>query len=364
MKQLVKICVVAFTAFAFMGGVWSEPASAAKLGKTLDEIKTLAKTEGPARIAITWRKKLRKALTKAFKKKYDLKVKATRVRGLASRERILNESIAGVVAHDLVNVSGELRTQYIKAGVVIAVPWGKFFPGLKKAVISPDNYFVASGFSKYGIVYNTKLVPKDRIPKGWADCLDPYWKGNFAVLTRPRTFTGLWPGWGKDKSIAYHKKLKANKPMWSSGQTATVTKIGAGEVAMGCGLGLHGLINVKRRDPTAPIEFVVTPDLPIQIGEALALMKGSKNPNAAVLLAGFLASKDGQKFYHIQGRSSPFIKGSVSAKLIKDAGAKLVWGGWEFAGARETEAAGEIVAAWGFPKAKRSKRRKRKRKKK
>ena len=82
-------------------------------------------------------------------------------------------------------------------------------------------------------------------------------------------------------------------------------------------------------------------------------MKGAKSPNAAVLLAGYLASPEGESFYHIQGRSSPFVKGSVAAKMVKKAGAKLVWGGWKWAGKREAAASRDIVEAWGFPKAKR-----------
>ena len=89
------------------------------------------------------------------------------------------------------------------------------------------------------------------------------------------------------------------------------------------------------------------------MGEGLSLMKGAKSPNAAVLLAGFLASPEGEAYYHLQGRSSPFVKGSRAAKMIAKAGAKVVWGGWEWAGKREAEASREIVQAWGFPKAKR-----------
>jgi iron(III) transport system substrate-binding protein len=339
----------------FLGATLLLPGApvAAELGKNLKEITALAKKEGTVRIAASWRKKLRRAITKGFKKKYGLKIKATRVRGLASRERILNESIGGVVAQDVVNVSGELREQYIKAGVVVKVDWAKLFPKVNKALISPSSYYIATGFSKYGVAYNTKLVPPNLVPKTWEDCAHPRWKGKVAVMTRPRAYTALWAGWGREKSLAFHKKLKANKPVWSRGNTSTGTKIAAGEQPLGCGLGLHSVVNVKRRDPTATIAFKLLTEVPIQIGEGLAVMKGAKNPNAAVLLAGYLSSKEGEGHYHLQGRSSPFVKGSVADKMVKKAGAKLVWGGWKWAGKREAAASRDIVEAWGFPKAKR-----------
>jgi ABC-type Fe3+ transport system substrate-binding protein len=79
-------------------------------------------------------------------------------------------------------------------------------------------------------------------------------------------------------------------------------------------------------------------------------MKGAKNPNAAVLFAGYLASSEGQAAYQLYGRSNPFVDGTFANQQVKKAGAKLVFGGWEFAGAKEAEAAKKIVEAWGFPK--------------
>lgn len=326
---------------------------AAELGKTIAEITERAKNEPPVRLAVTWRKNLRRTLAKAYKKKYGLTFKATRVRGLASRERILNEGIAGMVSYDLVNVSGELREQYIKAKIITAVPWAELFPDLNKSLIGPNNYFLAASFSKYGIVYNTNLVKGADIPKSWSDCLDPKWKGKVAVMTRPRAYTALWSAWGKEKSLKFHQALKANAPVWSGGNTATATQIAAGEQPLGCGLGHHAVVNAKRRDPTAPLAFAVPEMLPIQIGEGLSLMKGSKSPNAAVLLAGFLASKEGGSYFHLQGRSSPFVPGSVTDEMVKKRGATLAWGGWSWTGKREAEASRDIVQAWGFPKASR-----------
>ncbi len=323
----------------------------AELGKSIDEVKERAKSEGPIQMAVTWRKKLRKALVKEIKKATGVKVKVTRVRGLASRERILNEAIAGVNKFDLVNVSGELRTQYEKAGVIIQAGWAKLFPSADRDAFDPKGYYVATSFSMYGIIYNTKLVPKDKAPKQWSDCISPKWKGKVGVITRPRAYTALWVGWGRKKSLEFHRKLRANKPIWSRGQTDTSTKVSTGEFPIACGPGLHGLVNVKTRDPSAPLEFVFPSDVPVQIGEALALMKNAKSPNAAALVVGFLVSKAGQKHYYLQGRASPFIKGSQTWKMMKEKNAKPIWGGWSAAGKAETKASGEIIQAWGFPKA-------------
>lgn len=358
MKNFTRTITIPCLVVAAGAVAMTAPVQAAEIGKNLDEIQALAKKEATLRIATSWRSKIRKEIAKGFEKKYGIKFKLTRVRGLASRERILNEAIGGMNDYDLVNVSGELRPLFIRAGIILKQEWPRILKSVDKNLFSPDKYFVAGGFSRYGLIYNTKTIKAGNIPKTWADCLDPQWQRNMAVYTRPRTFTGLYPGWGKEKSIAFHKKLRANKPVWTTDQTGTVTKIAAGEYAFGCGFPQHTYNNVVSRDPTANIKFVAPPDLPFQIGEAFAIMKGAKSKNAAVLMMLYLISPDAIKAYHMYGRSSPFVKGTKAWKVVQDPKINMVWGGWEFAGEREAEAAGNIVEAWGFPKGKNRKKRK------
>lgn len=327
-------------------------AAPAEIGKTLNEVKALAKKEGTVRIANSWRGPVLKALAKGAKAKYGIKFKQTRVAGISSRERILSEELAGLHQYDIVNVSGELRPQYIKAGVIHKIPWKTLFPEIRDSLLDPNGWFLAAGFSRYGIVYNTKLVAAKDAPVSFEQCLDPKWRGRMAVYTRPRTWTGMWPAWGKEKSIAFHKKLKANDPIWTSNQTGTIAKIAAGEYPMGCGFPYHSYLNITRRDKSAAIAFIIPKEVPIQIGEAFAIMKGAKNPNAAILFAAFLASPEGQKSYKLYGRSTPFIEGTFASEHIKKFHAKIVFGGWDFAGKKEAAAAKAIVAAWGFPKGK------------
>ena len=240
------------------------PALAAEIGKTLDEVRALAKKEGTVRIANSWRGPVLKALAKGAKATYGITFKQTYVAGISSRERILSEELAGLHQYDIVNVSGELRPQYIKAGVIHKIPWKQLFPGIRDGLLDPNGWFLAAGFSRYGLIYNTKLVAAKDAPKSFEDCLDPKWKGRMAVYTRPRAWTGMWPGWGKDKSLDFHRKLKANSPIWTSNQTGTVAKIAAGEYPMGCGLPYHSYLNIARRDKTAAMAFVVPTEVPIQ----------------------------------------------------------------------------------------------------
>jgi hypothetical protein len=75
-------------------------------------------------------------------------------------------------------------------------------------------------------------------------------------------------------------------------------------------------------------------------------MKAAQNPNAAVLLAGWLASSEGQKGYDQIGRGSPFVEGTEKWRRMQQAGAKPIFGGW---GAEyETAILQKITSIWGL----------------
>jgi hypothetical protein len=57
------------------------------------------------------------------------------------------------------------------------------------------------------------------------------------------------------------------------------------------------------------------------------IFKGSLYPNAALLLAGWLAGPDGQKAYDQLGRGSPFVQESITWNLIRKSRSKTVFEG-------------------------------------
>ena len=78
-------------------------ASGQRLGKDLNEIVQLASKERNVRVATSWEPENEAALLKGFYQKYPaIKVTTDRISGIETRERILNEALAGVVEHDLV----------------------------------------------------------------------------------------------------------------------------------------------------------------------------------------------------------------------------------------------------------------------
>jgi len=327
----------------------SQSLFAAEIGKSLQEITQLANKEKVVRMASALEPDAEKIVLSGFHQKYPgVKVEHTRISGAGSREKILSEGLGGLYEFDIADISSELQEKFIKAKVVAGpIEWRKLFPQVPEVHFSPNGYFVAVGFSTHGIAYNPALVSRESVPKKWEDCLDPRWKGKFVVDTRPKTLAGLYRGWGEAKVLEYAAQLKNNQPIWKRGQTETLTQLASGEYPMLCGAYYQSVDRILRRDPKAKIAISLPTEVPVSMGESLAVLKGAKSPNAAVLLAGWLSTTEGQRAYDQVGRGSAFVEGTEVAKLVQKAGAKVIFGGWdEFE--YEPAITKKILAVWGF----------------
>jgi iron(III) transport system substrate-binding protein len=329
------------------GDAISQPA---RVGKSLEEISKLAAKEGRVRMASSIDPEQEQLVFGAFNQKYPMiKVEHTRMSSPQNLERILSEALAGLVENDLVDVTSDFRNHYVKAGVLAGpFEWRKLFSNVPQLHISPDGYYAGVGFSTSIISYNPSLVPPNQVPKKWEDCLNPYWKGKFIVDARPKPFAALLLAWGEEKLLKYARDLKGNQPVFNRSQSEGINQVVSGESLMHCGTYYPTTKSVLLRDAKANVAITMPSEVPVGIGTSLAVMKGAANPNAALLLAGWLASPEGQKGYDRIGRGSPFVEGSEKWKLIREVGAKTIFGGWQ-ASDYEPAILKKIVAAWGFP---------------
>jgi ABC-type Fe3+ transport system substrate-binding protein len=345
LKRFALMTLALFAPLAWGPTAWPQ----ARVGKTLEEIVRLAEQEGRVRIASALERDEEALVFQSFGQKYPkIKIEATRVTGSDSREKIFTEGLAGVVEYDVADISSEVQGKFIKAGLLAGpFEWRRLFPNIDDKQVSPNGYLVGVGWSTHIIAYNSSLVLPDRVPKRWEDCLDPYWKGKFVVDTRPKTLTGLSVSWGEEKTLDFAARLKSNQPVWKRGQTEALTQLAAGEYSMICGSYYQSLHKLRRRDSKSKLAVSFPAEVPSSVGEALAVLKGGNNPNAAILLAGWLASPEGQKAYDKIGRGSPLVEGSEKWQLMRKAGARVVLRGWED-DASEEALSKKILSVWGL----------------
>jgi ABC-type Fe3+ transport system substrate-binding protein len=321
-------------------------------GKSFSEIVALAKKEGKVRFTSgTPDEQQAKSFFKSFREKYpEINVEYTRATPRSDSERILAELLSGQIEYDLLTVLDTLIPKYKKAGVLAGpFDWQALF-GIRDTYISPDRYFVGAGASTDAIVYNTKQTPKERIPRSWEDCLDPFWRGKFIVDSRGGSFVRVYPLWGKEKLLDFARRLAANKPVWMAGNSDAVTLVANGEYPMMCGAFYSSTMRILSRAPDTPMGVSIPKEVGANLYATMAVVKRARYPNAALLLAGYLATDEGQKAYRGVFRDSPFDEGSDFGKRIKEAGAKVVFSGWDFTPEKETEVVNWLLQVWGFRK--------------
>ncbi len=237
-------------------------------------------------------------LAEKFSKKYPfIKLSHWRADSEDIAQKISAEVRANNVVADVVEGTGvgELTTQ-----AKLVQPY--FTPALAaypERYRDPSGLWTPTRLSYYGIAYNTKLVPASRVPKTYADLLDPQWKGKMAwrIGTASGTalfLTNLRLAWGEDNAARYFEKLKEQMIVnFGAGSARTlVDRVIAGEYAIALNIFAHHPLISKAKG--APVDSQLM-DPVASTAATMSIVKGARHPHAALLLVDFILSKEGQE---------------------------------------------------------------------
>jgi ABC-type Fe3+ transport system substrate-binding protein len=237
-------------------------------------------------------------LADAFMKKYSF-VKLTFWRGdteeivdkLAAEERANNvvaDVVEGTGVGDLAEYAGLAQPYYTP--MVEAMP---------ERYRDPRGRWTYTRISYFSIAYNTKLVPPDRVPKSYDALLDPRWQGKLAWRTgtasgTPLFITTIRLSRGEEKSAEYFHKLATQKMInFGSGSARTlVDRVIAGEFPIALNIFAHHPLISKAKG--APVDSQLMDPVPSTAG-TMVIPKGVRHPYAAMLLADFILSREGQQ---------------------------------------------------------------------
>ena len=168
-------------------------------------------------------------------------------------------------------------------------------PGLR----DPRNLWAAPRLSYFGLAYNTKLVAPGAQPKTYEDLLDPRWKGKMAWRIgtsggTPLFITSLRVLWGEERAMAYLRKLAEQKIVnFGSGSARTlVDRVMAGEYPIAIQIFAHHPLISKGKGASIDTQLL---DPVTVTNSTLLIPKGVKRPHAALLLADYILSKEGQE---------------------------------------------------------------------
>jgi iron(III) transport system substrate-binding protein len=288
-------------ALVFAGGAWAQSPDDILLYSGPDREQRLvegAKREGQVVIyAALIQNQAMRPLADGFGKKYPF-IRLTTWR--ADSEDIVQKAAAEVRANnvvaDLVEGTGA-GEQAVEAN--IAQPYyAPAVAGFPEIYRNPTGLWVPTRLSYYGVAYNTKLLPPDRVPTSYADLLDPRLQGRMAwrigsSTGTPLFLTNLRLAWGEEKARAYFDRLKDQKIVnFGAGSARTlVDRVVAGEYAIALNIFAHHPLISKAKG--APVNSQLM-DPVATTAATMSVVKGLHHPYAAMLLADYILSREGQ----------------------------------------------------------------------
>jgi iron(III) transport system substrate-binding protein len=341
----------ALTLSLFLLGLLKTSAASAELAAplTMTSLIAGAKKEGKLSWGTYLDEKEVGEINQAFQKEFPfIKIEYTRLR--PPHERLMLEMQAGNFPYDAMMVRPNLIAQHKQLGHFFeAINWRSLF-GVDQRMIYPEGYGVSVVTNPIVIVYNKNLVPKERVPKTWSGCHDPYFKGKLVSLVDASHTVALWSAYGDKWTLDFAKKLLANNPRWVSGNTNSQTLVATGEMLMVCPAGHGSFYRYVKDQPGVPLDAVF-PDGPVVTNRDVLItpIKGAASPNAAVLLTGWIATK-GVTLMRT-GRESIFHPGSELGARVQRMMRDVKVEPWEML-AEEEKYERQLMEIWGFPKAK------------
>jgi iron(III) transport system substrate-binding protein len=169
--------------------------------------------------------------------------------------------------------------------------------------VEPGHHWVVVRESYTGIGVNTKLLPAEKAPKTYRDLLDPQWKAKMALSgssTTPVTWVGTM---ALTYGVDFVRKLgQQNIRVYNLTGRALANLMISGEVALSPTI--YNSHVAESRSKGAPLEWFAPGPVPVT-DSCVAIARKAPHPHAAMLLADFLMSKEGQLLYRDLGYYSP-----------------------------------------------------------
>jgi ABC-type Fe3+ transport system substrate-binding protein len=168
-------------------------------------------------------------------------------------------------------------------------PEYKFLPAELK---DKAGYWGSTFQNTFVLAYNKRNVKPDDVPRTYEDLLKPIWKGRQIINDTENFewFDGLLTYWGRDKGLAYFRRLAQQEQIFQRGARGRVQLVAAGEAPLTIGYGPHAQSFVNQG---APIEWVPLEPVVVIIN-TVSITSKPAHPAAAKLFVDFLFSKPAQ----------------------------------------------------------------------
>jgi ABC-type Fe3+ transport system substrate-binding protein len=203
------------------------------------------------------------------------------------------------------------------AEVAQPVDFRKYVPRLPENTMYFGKRAVVAVTVLESFIYNTQLIPPDRVPKSFADLLKPEWKGKIASTNYQGLFgnyLGLDAMMGHDGMLSYYRRF--------SGQLAGLVtcgdtdRVASGEfLIFGLDCGDHQTRLAQRKGQ--PLGIIHPREGTAIYAFAPGIPLTAAHPAAARLFIAYLLTPDGQKvLWDVMGGDNAALPGSHMAGVI------------------------------------------------
>ena len=263
-------------------------------------------------------------LEATFNKRFGLNMKIRFSAGPemnAMAARVITELKTGAKASsDIYHGSQSHLSLLHKEKALEQVNYSGIFPWITKEMEIFPGEGVLIFTSLRGMIYNSKLIPKDKAPKSYDDLVDPNlsptWAGKLAIPPYVSWLVELSMIWSEAKVKNFTKKLVA----LSGGRLrySEEERVVSGEFPIAANMGGATEQMWQWQAKGAPLLAVMgsTPVLPSYF--QLAVPRNSAHPNLSKLFVGFMASKEAQAILEKHDfRTSHLVEGTMMSNYLK-----------------------------------------------
>ncbi len=200
--------------------------------------------------------------------------------------------------------------------------WKLFEAGVKRAGLEadPPNWIVATAYA-FVPVWNRKCPGFANVKiKSWTDLHNPAFKGKMSIGDARKSFTyaASWAGIEAALGKSYFPKfVELTQPVVLFRTEESLQKVIACEYPIQIWQ-LPGRVHQRaQEDPTLDLAAAWPEEGVVVIGVPMAILKGSKHPNAAKLLMEFLLSEEGLTAYVADEAHFAFRDGLKTPDAVK-----------------------------------------------
>ena len=246
--------------------------------------------------------KVAEAVAKVFRADYpNIAIEVERSGSERVFQRVNQEYQANIKNVDVVNSSDASHFIFWKQQKWLAThtpPDVQRYPAQFK---DAEGYFSVWRATLSVMGYNTNLVPAATAPTGYADLLDPQWKGKMAKSHPSYSGTSLTGTFALTKALGwdYLEKLSKQGVQQLQSTTATPKSIASGERAMMVDGNEYNMF--IEMDAKSPVKIVYAKEGTPFVTSPTAIFADAPHPNAARVLQNFLHTAKVQQLMVTEG---------------------------------------------------------------